>query len=231
MESGLKLRWGILGCARISRRGLIPGIRDSTSGTLSALGSRDLATAHQWATEFGVPRAHGSYQAVLEDPDVDAVYIPLPNELHKSWVFAAADAGKHVLCEKPLALGARRRRAKWSSHCRSRGVVLMEAFMWRHQPRTHGLLKLVADGAIGELRLVRSSFSITVDPGDWRLDPARGGGSALGCRMLRDQHRPTLRRVRARCYSFGGEVRADGRRSLADGGNELFEWRSRLDRL
>ena len=113
---------------------------------------------------------------------MDAVYIPLPNELHKQWVFAAADAGKHVLCEKPLALNASEAR-EMVAHCEARGVVLMEAFMWRHQPRTAGVREIVADGTIGELRLVRSSFSFSIDPGDWRLDPARGGGALwdVGC--------------------------------------------------
>ena len=119
---------------------------------------------------------------MLDDPEVDAVYIPLPNELHKIWVNAAADAGKHVLCEKPLALNAAEARAM-VEHCRARGVVLMEAFMWRHQPRTPSSARLVAEGAIGELRLIRSSFSFPIDPGDWRLDPTRGGGALwdVGC--------------------------------------------------
>jgi D-xylose 1-dehydrogenase (NADP+, D-xylono-1,5-lactone-forming) len=177
-----RLRWGILGCARITRRGLIPGLRASAWGTLQALGSRDLATARSWADEFQIPKAHGSYQAVIDDPEVEAVYIPLPNELHKEWVTAAADAGKHVLCEKPLALNGEEARAL-VAHCRARGVVLMEAFMWRHQPRTAALRRLVAEGAIGTLRLIRSSFSFPIDPGDWRLDRSRGGGALwdIGC--------------------------------------------------
>jgi predicted dehydrogenase len=176
------LRWGILGCARISRRGLIPGIRDSSSGTLEALASRDLATARAWAKEFDVPRAHGSYEEILADSNIDAVYIPLPNELHKPWVFAAADAGKHILCEKPLALDSAEA-SEMVAYCRARQVVLMEAFMWRHQPRTAALRTLVANGTIGDLRLVRSSFSFPIDLGDWRLDPVRGGGALwdVGC--------------------------------------------------
>ena len=98
------LRWGILGCARITRRGLIPGIKASGSGILEALASRDITNARAWAGEFGVPKAYGSYEQVIVDPEIDAIYIPLPNELHREWVFAAADAGKHILCEKPLAL-------------------------------------------------------------------------------------------------------------------------------
>ncbi len=176
------LNWGILGCARIARRGLIPGIAASKSGSLVALASRDLATARAWAREFNIPTAYGSYQEVLDDPAIEAVYIPFPNELHKPWVLAAADAGKQVLCEKPLALDAGEA-GTLVEHCRKRGVLLMEAFMWRHQPRTLELLELVQSGAIGELRLIRSSFSFPIGPGDWRLDPARGGGSLfdVGC--------------------------------------------------
>jgi predicted dehydrogenase len=182
MPPELELRWGILGCARITRRGLIPGIRTSNSGRLVALASREPEVARGWATEFGVPRSYGTYEELIADPGVDAIYLPLPNELHRPWVFAAAEAGKHILCEKPLALDAAEARAM-AAHCEARGVVLMEAFMWRHQPRTTTIRTLVAEGVIGDLRLVRSSFSFPIEPGDWRLDPSRGGGALwdVGC--------------------------------------------------
>jgi D-xylose 1-dehydrogenase (NADP+, D-xylono-1,5-lactone-forming) len=182
MIAGTKLRWGILGCARIARRGLMPGIRASQSGSLHALASRNLATARAWAKEFKVPKACGSYRELVTDTEIDAVYIPLPNELHKPWVIEAADAGKHVLCEKPLTLDSREA-ALIAEHCRDRGVILMEAFMWRHQPRSLAVRTLVREGAIGSLRLIRSSFSFPIEPGDWRLDPARGGGALwdVGC--------------------------------------------------
>lgn len=177
-----KLRWAILGCARISRRGLIPGILGSQSGTIELLASRRPEAAREWAAEFGIPRTASSYEAAIEDPAVDAVYVPLANEEHATLVKAAADAGKHILCEKPLALDADEARAMAES-CRARGVILMEAFMWRHQPRTKALLADVRSGRIGQLRLIRSSFSFPIDPNDWRLDPARGGGSLwdVGC--------------------------------------------------
>ena len=180
--SAHRLRWGILGCARISRRGLIPGIKGSATSVLHAIGSRNEATAKSWAEEFAIPKAYGSYEAVLADPEIEAVYIPLPNELHKPWTFAAADAGKHVLCEKPIGINAAEA-AEMADYCKGRGVVLMEAFMWRHQPRVAGLRKHISDGAIGELRLVRSSFSFPIDADDWRLDPTRGGGALwdVGC--------------------------------------------------
>jgi predicted dehydrogenase len=182
MSQPKSLRWGVLGCARITRRGLIPGLNESRSSVLEALASRNEATAREWAAEFGVPKAYGSYEAVIADPEIDAIYIPLPNELHREWVCAAADAGKHILCEKPLALDLPEARAM-VDYCRERNVVLREAFMWRHQPRTAELLRRVADGAIGQLRLVRVAFSFVIDMGDWRLDPARGGGALwdVGC--------------------------------------------------
>lgn len=170
------LRWGILGCARITRRGLIPGIRASQTGQLVAIASRNATTAQAWAGEFGVGRAYGAYGDLLADPEIDAVYVPLPNEWHAPYVREAADAGKHVLCEKPLSRDADEA-AAMVDHAADRGVVLMEAFMWRHQPRTLALRELVRSGAIGALRLVRSSFSFPIEADDWRLDPARGGGA------------------------------------------------------
>ncbi len=176
------LKWGILGCARISRRGLIPGIQGSTTGTLAAIASRSVETARAWAQEFAIPRAYGSYEELIADPEIDAVYNPLPNELHRPWTDAAVAAGKHVLCEKPLALDAPEAEAM-AATAASHGRVLMEAFMWRHQPRTLAVQQLVADGAIGALRLIRSSFSFVIDRSDWRLDPGRGAGALwdVGC--------------------------------------------------
>jgi predicted dehydrogenase len=171
-----RLRWGLLGCARITRRGLAPGIARSRTGELAAIASRDGAKARAWAAELGVAQAYATYEELLSDATIDAVYVPLPNEGHAPYVRAAADAGKHVLCEKPLALDAAEA-AALVAHARARGVLLMEAFMWRHQPRTLALREYVRGGNVGDLRLIRSSFSFPIDPADWRLDPARGGGS------------------------------------------------------
>lgn len=177
-----RLRWGILGCARITARGLIPGIQQSRTGSLVGLASRDLAKARDWAKRYEVPRAFGGYAELIEHPEIDVVYVPLPNELHKPWVIAAADAGKHILCDKPLALDSREAE-EIVEHCRSRGVLLMEGFMWRHQDRMIELKRQIVAGELGELRLIRSSFSFPIDLGDWRLDPERGGGSLwdVGC--------------------------------------------------
>lgn len=177
-----QIAWGILGCARIARRALIRGIQGSRLGRLAAIASRDGEKARRWAEEFGVPRHYASYEALLADPDIRAVYVPLPNELHKLWTRAAAAAGKHVLCDKPLGLNADEA-DEMVDACRRAGVVLMEGFMWRHHPRTSRLLEIVRGGAIGELRLIRSSFSFDIDRNDWRLDAARGGGALwdVGC--------------------------------------------------
>jgi predicted dehydrogenase len=176
------VRFGILGCARICRRGLIPGIQRSGVATLSAIASRDPRTAAAWAAEFGVPRHYSSYEALVADPELDAVYIPLPNELHRPWVLACAAAGKHVLCEKPLALDVAEAEVM-AAASRAAGVVLMEAFMWRHHPRVAHVRRMLAGGELGELRLVKMDFSFDIDRSDWRLERARGGGALfdLGC--------------------------------------------------
>ena len=190
MIAGTKVRWGILGCARIARCGLIPGILASQSGSLHALASRNLTTAATWAQEFKVPKAYGTYHELVTDADVDAVYIPLPNELHKPWVIAAADAGKHVLCEKPLTLDAREA-AEIADHCRGRGVILMEAFMWRHQPRTlalRTLVRRVQSARCGSsVRRFRSQLNQVIGGS---ILPA--GGGLVGCGMLWREHCPFL---------------------------------------
>ncbi len=207
-----KITWGILGCARIARRGLIPGIQGSRLGRLEAIASRDADAARSWAAEFSIPRSYGSYAELLADKSIRAVYIPLPNELHRPWTLAAAAAGKHVLCDKPLALDAREAE-EMVDGCRRGGVLLMEGFMWRHHPRTTRVLELIRDGAIGELRLVRSSFSFDIDRTDWRLDAARGGGALWdvgcygvnACRLICGGE-PTSIRARARWWPTGVDM-------------------------
>lgn len=176
------IRLGILGCARIVRRAIVGAARKSSSVEITAIAGRNGATAAAWAAEFGIPRHYDSYEALIADPNVDAVYIPLPNELHRPWTERAAAAGKHVLCEKPLALDVADARPMIDA-CRRAGVILMEAFMWRHHPRVAHALKMLKDGTLGELRLVKMDFSFDIDRTDWRLDAARGGGALydLGC--------------------------------------------------
>jgi predicted dehydrogenase len=176
------LRWGILGCARINRS-LLPAFAASERNSLVAIASRSADKAQEAARAAGIPRAFGSYEALLADPELDAVYIPLPNSLHVEWTIRALHAGKHVLCEKPLALlvSDADRVAEVS---RATGRLASEAFMYRHHPQTLRVRELVAQGALGTPRLVRGSFTFNLTAaGDVRLDPALGGGSLwdVGC--------------------------------------------------
>jgi predicted dehydrogenase len=176
------MRWGILGAARINRN-IIPALRAAEGHTLEAIASRDAAKASAYAAEWSIPRAFGSYEALIEDPDIDAVYIPLPNHLHAPWTVRAAEAGKHVLCEKPLALTVPEV-DRIAATAAAANVHVAEAFMYRHHAQTHAVRELVAGGAIGTLRFVRGCFSFTLDrPGDVRFDPAKGGGALwdIGC--------------------------------------------------
>jgi xylose dehydrogenase (NAD/NADP) len=148
-----------------------------------AVGSRDRARAEAYAREHGIERAHGSYEELLADPDVDAVYVALPNALHVEWSIRALEAGKHVLSEKPLSRDPSEV-ARAFDAAEAAGLLLMEGFMYRHHPQTRKLKELVGNGSIGELRLVRTQFSFTLDrPGDVRWDPELGGGALLdlGC--------------------------------------------------
>ena len=177
------LRWGILSTADIARRKVIPGMRRARRCEVGAIASRDAAVAERVAAELGIPRAHGSYEALLADPDVDAVYIPLPNHLHAPWTLAAIEAGKHVLCEKPLALTVDDA-TRMAAAARSAGVHLMEAFMYRLHPSWVGVRRLIADGRIGRLTAVQSWFSFyNDDPANIRNIADAGGGAMwdIGC--------------------------------------------------
>ncbi len=176
------LRWGILGAARISRA-LIPPIQSSSRHQLLAVASRDLERARQHASEWRIPRAYGSYEELLADPEIDAVYNPLPNHLHAEWTVRACQAGKHVLCEKPLALSLEEVEMIQAA-AQKAGVVVSEAFMYRHHPQTLKVRELVAGGALGEVRLISGSFTFPLDrPADIRWDASMGGGSLwdIGC--------------------------------------------------
>lgn len=179
----MTLRWGVLSTANIGRAAVNPAIQASANGELLAVASRDSEKAQAFAAEHGIPRSYGSYQALLADPDVDAVYIPLPNSLHLEWAIKAAEAGKHVLCEKPLALTEVECRAMIDA-AEANGVRLMEAFMYRFHPRIHRVLERVAAGEIGDLRVIRSSFTFRLTrPDNIRWDPDLGGGALMdvGC--------------------------------------------------
>jgi predicted dehydrogenase len=178
-----KLRFGILGTADIARRKVIAGMRRSKRCEVVAIASRDAVRAQKAATELAIPRAHGSYQALLADPDVDAVYIPLPNNLHRHWTIAAARAGKHVLCEKPLAMTSADAQLMVDA-CADFGVQLMEAFMYRHHPSWLAVREQLASGRLGQLTAVQSWFSYYNDDPDNIRNIAGAGGGALydvGC--------------------------------------------------
>ena len=177
------LRWGVLSTADIARKKVIPGLRRSTRSELVAIASRDGAQARAVAQELGIPRAHGSYQALLDDPDVDAVYIPLPNHLHAEWSIAAARAGKHILCEKPLATTAADAE-RMVEAADAFGVHLMEAFMYRHHPSWRAAIDLVRAGRVGQVLAVQSWFSYhNDDPTNIRNILDAGGGALydIGC--------------------------------------------------
>ncbi len=179
---GIMTRWGILSTANINRL-VVAGAATSAQVEIAAVASRDLARAVAYARDHGIPQAYGSYEELLADPSLDAIYISLPNALHVEWAIRALQAGKHVLCEKPLSRRPEEVEALFDTAERS-GRLCMEAFMWRHHSQTKRLAALVADGAIGELRLVRAAFSFPlVNPDDARLRPDLGGGALMdvGC--------------------------------------------------
>jgi len=170
------ISWGILGTARINRR-LMPAFRASHRGEVRAIASRSLTRAEAHAREHGIPRAVQGYQALLDDPSIHAVYIPLPNSEHVPWTLAAIAAGKHVLCEKPLAL-APEDVDRIAAAAAAANVVVEEGFMYRHEPLTARVLALLGEGAIGTVRAVVSGFTFALE-GDTniRLSPALGGGA------------------------------------------------------
>jgi predicted dehydrogenase len=178
-----RVRWGVLGCAAIAVYKVIPAMQRSERCDVVAIASRDGARAAETAAQLGISRSHGSYEDLLADDEIEAVYIPLPNHLHAEWTQRAAAAGKHVLCEKPLGLGVAEVVAMIEA-CRVAGVLLMEAFMYRLHPSWQRTHELVAEGRIGELRAVQGRFAYrNVDPVNIRNVADYGGGAVLdiGC--------------------------------------------------
>ena len=177
------VRWGILGTAKIALEKVIPGMRGSTVAEVVAIASRDIAKARAAASRLGIPRAYGSYQELIDDPDIEAIYNPLPNHLHVPWSIRAAEQGKHVLCEKPIALTAREARELLEARDRT-GVQIGEAFMVRTHPQWFKVKEIIASGRIGELRLIAGHFSyFRRDPDDIRSRAEWGGGALMdvGC--------------------------------------------------
>jgi D-xylose 1-dehydrogenase (NADP+, D-xylono-1,5-lactone-forming) len=176
------VKWGILSTADINRK-LIPGAKASPKIDLVGVASRDRARAEEYARTWEIPRAYGTYEELLADPEIEAVYIPLPNTMHSEWSIRSLEAGKHVLCEKPFSRHPEEVEAAFDASDRT-GRLLSEAFMYRHNPQTKRLKQLVAEGAIGELRLVRSTFSYSLyDHDNIRLRTDVEGGALMdvGC--------------------------------------------------
>ena len=176
------MNWGILSTADINRK-VIPGAHASDRVELVAVASRDQQRANAYAREWDIPRTYGSYEAMLADPEIEAVYISLPNTLHAEWSIKALDAGKHVLCEKPFTRHPEEVEASFDAAERN-DRLLSEAFMYRHNPQTAKLVELVRDGVIGELRVIRSAFSYGLyDQDNIRLRTDVEGGALMdvGC--------------------------------------------------
>lgn len=173
----MSLRWGILGTARINRR-VIPAMRLARRSELVAVASRDRHRGERYAAEWSVPRAVEGYQSLLDDPGIDAVYIPLPNTDHVPWTLAAIAAGKHVLCEKPLALDPADV-DRIAAAAAAAGVVVEEGFMYRHEPLTRRVMELLDGGAIGTVRAVVSGFTFALDrsAANIRMQRELGGGA------------------------------------------------------
>lgn len=180
-----RIRWGILSTANIATKRFIPGVATARNGAVVAIASRDAQRARDAATTLGIARAHGSYEALLADPEVDAIYNPLPNSMHAEWTLKAAEAGKPILCEKPLAVDAAEA-ALMVGGCKARGVPLMEAFMYRFHPQHARVRELIEAGTIGEVRAVRAAFTFLLDPfnpANVRLQGSLSGGALMdvGC--------------------------------------------------
>ena len=179
-----KVRWGILSTASIAKRSVIPGIQESKRNEVVAVASRSLEKAQEFSNELGIPKAYGSYEALLDDPEIDAVYIPLPNHLHKAWTIKAAEAGKHVLCEKPIAIDTKEV-MEMATFCKDAGVMLVEAYMYRHQERYEAIKDRIKNGEIGEVRGMHGVFTFNGanNKDNIRFRKDWGGGSIydVGC--------------------------------------------------
>ena len=182
-----KVRWGVLSTANIGTEQVIPAMQAGDYCHIVAIASRNLDRAQAVARQLGISQAYGSYEELLADPEIDAVYIPLPNHLHVPWSIRALEAGKHVLCEKPIALTAAEAQELLDAAKEHPRLKVMEAFMYRHHPQWQRARELVMEGKIGELRTIQSFFSYyNVNPADIRNVPEFGGGGLMdiGCYQI-----------------------------------------------
>lgn len=212
--AGSKLRWGILSTAKIGREKVIPATLASPSSEIVAIASRDAARARQVADEFGIPRAYGTYEELYADPEVDAIYNPLPNHLHIDCTLAAARAGKHVLCEKPIGLNA-----KDAERLREApdNVAIMEAFMVRFHPQWLRVREIARSGELGEVRAINAVFCYSnLDPENVRNKVDIGGGATLdigcypitGARFVYEAEPKRVVSLIDRCPQFGTDRQA-----------------------
>ena len=179
-----KIRWGVLSTANIGVAKVLPAMQRGTFCEVTAIASRDLAKAQATAKQLGIPKAYGSYEDLLADPEIDAIYNPLPNHLHVPWSIKAIEAGKHVLCEKPIALTTAEAQTLADAAKQHPQLKVMEAFMYRHHPQWQRARQIVGAGGIGELRTIQSFFSYyNDDPGNIRNQADIGGGGLMdiGC--------------------------------------------------
>ena len=232
---GEPMRWGVLGNATIARVCVIPAIQKSSNGMVYALATHSPEPAAQVATENNIPHVYGTYDALLADPEIQIIYIPLPNHLHHPWTLQALEAGKHVLCEKPLACNAREAE-EMADAAKDAGLLLMEAFMYRFHPRSRRIKEIVANGGIGTPSLVRAAFcyhlgETLLGSGECsRLKPEMGGGALLdvGCygvsvtRWLLGKE-PTRMQGQAVYHPCGVDVHFVGSLRFADNGLATLE--------
>jgi len=224
------LRWGIISTADIGMAKVIPAMQRAEHCEVVAIASRNRERAAAAATRLGIPRAYGSYEELLADDGVDAVYIPLPNDAHAEWTIKAAEAGKHVLCEKPLAMSSAQA-AEMQHACTAAGVKLAEAFMYRHHPSWVETVRLVRSGAIGRLQAVQSFFSYhNDDPANIRNRVENGGGAIMdiGCycinlsRMLFAAEPTRIEAVVRRDPEMGIDILSSAVLEFPDGGQSSF---------
>lgn len=217
-------RWGVLSTAKIARQQLLPAMQDATNGVVSAIASRDLSRARDLADRFGAPHAFGSYEALLQSDVVDGVYIPLPTSQHVEWALKAAKAGKHVLCEKPIALNAAEIDDLIAARDAS-GVLISEAFMVQYHPQWLKVHDLIENGAIGQLRQVQGAFCYyNVDPDNMRNQIALGGGAlpdigvypTVTTRIATGQEPLRVRAQIERDANFGTDIYANVQADFGD---------------
>ena len=230
-----RIKWGVLGNATIARKCVLPAIRKSRNGLVHALATGSPGAAKEVVAQNGIRQVYDNYGAVTDDPAVDAVYIPLPNHLHHPWTLKALAAGKHVLCEKPLACNAREARAM-ADQAAASGMLLMEAFMYRFHPRSRRIKQIVDEGAIGRPCLVRSAFcfhmndEVLQSAGNARLKPGMGGGALMdvGCYSVSVARwlmaaEPTRVQAQAVYHPAGVDVHLVGTLGFAAGQLAVFE--------